>query len=57
MSAHDKNIGYNLGTVAFVLLLGWHGNNVLEPSAMRVQGGAAGGVGPGVEGCQEPCST
>nr|XP_020733749.1 elongation factor 1-alpha, oocyte form-like [Odocoileus virginianus texanus] len=32
VSAYIRKIGYNPATVAFVPILGWHGDNMLEPS-------------------------
>ncbi|XP_044771286.1 putative elongation factor 1-alpha-like 3 [Neomonachus schauinslandi] len=33
VSTYIKKIGYNLDTVVFVLISGWNGDNMLEPSA------------------------
>ncbi|ELR59022.1 hypothetical protein M91_17998, partial [Bos mutus] len=32
VSAYIRQIGYNLATMAFVPISGWHGDNMLEPS-------------------------
>lgn len=46
VSAYIKKIGYNPATVPFVPISGWHGDNMLEPSANVSAGGGRGGADP-----------
>ena len=49
VSAYIRKIGYIPATVAFVPILGWHANNMLEPSTNVSAGGVHGRPGRGAE--------
>lgn len=50
VSAYIRQIGYNLATMAFVPISGWHGDNMLEPSTNVSAGGVHGRPGRGADG-------